>query len=96
MLGWVVEWLVREIVTGSLEVSESSEKTSHKVSHSFLSSFSIRLSLWLAWKEKHSERGEAVCRPKFRKGCTGVITPASSLVLTSKISSITYVTVGGS
>ena len=47
---WVVVGLVRQIVVGSLGLSESSGKTSHAVSHSF--SNSIRLSLWSVWKEK--------------------------------------------
>ena len=52
---WVVEGLVRGIVEGSLGLCESSGKNSHTVSHSFLNSFSIRLSIWLAWKEKGSD-----------------------------------------
>ena len=39
---WVVEWLVRETIAGSLGLSESSGKTFHTVSHSFSNSFSMR------------------------------------------------------
>ena len=42
VLAWVVEGLVREIIAGSLGLSESSEKTSHTVSHSFSNSLLIR------------------------------------------------------
>ena len=55
VLVWVVEDLVRAIVAGSLELSKSSGKKSHIVSHSLSISFSIRLSLWLLWKEKVRE-----------------------------------------
>ena len=43
---WVVEGLVRGIVAGCLELSESSGKTSHTVYHLFSISFSVRLSFW--------------------------------------------------
>ena len=55
VLVWVVEDLVRAIVAGSLELSKSSGKKSNTVSHSLSISFSIRLSLWLLWKEKVRE-----------------------------------------
>ena len=70
MLVWVVEGLVRGIITGSLGLSESSGKTSHIVFHFFLNSFSIRLSLWLTWKEKGS--GGSGCDQWFCLGCAGV------------------------
>ena len=35
---WVVEWLVRGTIAGSLGLSESFGKTSHTVSHSFSNS----------------------------------------------------------
>ena len=67
---WVVEGLVREIIAGSLGLSESFGKTSHIVFHSFSNSFSIRLSLWLTWKEKGS--GGSGCDQWFCLGCAGV------------------------
>lgn len=58
VLVWVVDRLVREIVSGSLGLSKSSEKTYHTVSHSFSNSFSITLYFWSAWKEKDSRGDE--------------------------------------
>ena len=57
---WVVEELVRGIVAGFQGLSENSGKNSHTFSHFLLNSFSMRLSLWLAWKEKGIGDGEAV------------------------------------
>ena len=56
---WVVEVLVRGIVSGFLRLSESSGKTSNTLSNSFLNSFSIRLSLWTTLKEKCGGGDEA-------------------------------------
>ena len=76
-----VEGLMRGIVAGSLGLSKSSGKTSHVVSHSFLNSFSMR---WCAGV------GD-VSRMKSQRTMSSI----SSLVSTSKASSVTFVFVEG-
>ena len=48
---WVVEKLIKEILSGSLRLFESSGKTFHTVFHS-LSISTGSLCFWSAWKEK--------------------------------------------
>ena len=56
----VVEGLIKGIVAGSLELSESSGKTSHTVSYCFWMS-TMRFSFWSAWKEKGGKDCSGAC-----------------------------------
>ena len=52
--------LIKIIVAGSLKLSKSFGKTSYTVSHSFSIS-AMRLSFWLAWREKGGKSSTDVC-----------------------------------
>ena len=73
---------VNGIVAGSLGLSESSGKTSHIVYHSFSNSFSMRGGVGV---------GDVSCVKSQR-----FMSSISSLVSTSKVSSVTFVFVEGS
>lgn len=63
----VVERPVKEIVAGSLELYKSSGKTFHTISHSFLI-LAMRMSFWLAWKEKGGKVIEMLVGQRVGKG----------------------------